>query len=279
MLGDIYALHPPSSRWQCYGIGDFNSCSGRSGKLQVTAGTDHSSKGEPVTGCVLILPPVSHQIILSSALVLYQFSPAAFTLSPRPSLPSERQYRSIDSTEPRPLPSIHGHTDGSIKLTVIVPAYDEEKRLPSMLDEALNHLNIAYGRSAYEILIVDDGSKDATCDKALDFAKENAHRGGSNIRVIKLAKNRGKGGAVRHGMLHSRGARILFADADGASQFKDLALLERALDEICSQSFNNGLVTGGLSNGHKSVTQPKALALGSRAHMVKTDAVVKVSQH
>lgn len=142
-----------------------------------------------------------------------------------------------------------------------------------MLDEALAYLNTAYVLNEYEILLVDDGSKDATFDKALSFAKENSHRGGNNIRVVKLAKNRGKGGAVRHGMLHSRGARILFADADGASRFEDLALLEKAMDEMCSEPATNGH-----AETHKDVrpTDVKAIAIGSRAHMVKTDAVVKV---
>lgn len=144
-----------------------------------------------------------------------------------------------------------------------------------MLDEALSHLSANYKADAYEILIVDDGSKDATFDKALQFAKENAHRGGKNIRVVKLAKNRGKGGAVTHGMLHSRGRRILFVDADGASRFEDLALLQKAMDEMCGESSANGHA----ENGSKVVgasSGAKAIAIGSRAHMVKTDAVVKV---
>lgn len=145
-----------------------------------------------------------------------------------------------------------------------------------MLDEALTYLKDHYISNAYEILVVDDGSKDATLEKALEFAKDNAHRGGSNIRVVKLAKNRGKGGAVRHGMLHSRGARILFADADGASRFEDLSLLESAMDEMCKEPATNGHAVKGKSDSLSANT--KAIALGSRAHMVKTDAVVKVSR-
>lgn len=145
-----------------------------------------------------------------------------------------------------------------------------------MLDEALTYLSATYDEDAYEILVVDDGSKDNTFDKALEFAKENAHRGGKNIRVIKLAKNRGKGGAVRHGMLHSRGERILFVDADGASRFEDLTLLNKAMDEMCNESFTNGH-TSTSKDITKNSNDAKAIAIGSRAHMVKTDAVVKVS--
>jgi dolichyl-phosphate beta-glucosyltransferase len=218
-----------------------------------------------------------NQLLVSVLFLLYQFSPAAFTSSPRPSLPSERVYTSVTSNKPQQLPSIHDIVDDSIQLTVIVPAYNEAERLPLMLDEALDHLSTTYNSDKYEILVVDDGSKDRTSDKALEFAKQNANRGGRNIRVIKLTKNRGKGGAVRHGMLHSRGKRILFADADGASRFADLALLEKAMDEMTQEA---QVANGSVKKGGKPTSKTgdvKAIALGSRAHMVKTEAVVKVS--
>ncbi|KAK9898163.1 glycosyltransferase family 2 protein [Cystobasidium minutum MCA 4210] len=225
---------------------------------------------------VISLAVLGGVLLLSSLFLLYQFSPAAFTSTPRPSVASERQYRSILSDQARPLPSINDDHDDSIKLTVIVPAYNEETRLPLMLDEALAHLSKNYSSDAYEILIVDDGSKDATFSRALEFAKENSDRGGKNIRVVKLAKNRGKGGAVTHGMMHSRGKRMLFVDADGASRFEDLALLEKAMDDMCSDTSSNGHTPNGLKAGVNSGA--KAIAIGSRAHMVKTDAVVKRSK-
>lgn len=157
-----------------------------------------------------------------------------------------------------------------------------------MLEEALDHLHSTYSSESYEILIIDDGSKDKTFDRALQFAKDNENKGGKNIRVVKLAKNRGKGGAVRHGILHSRGQRILFVDADGASRFSDLALLEDAMDEMCKSSATdaNGSVKESANGSNRSATQSskspasttvKAVAIGSRAHMVTTEAVVKVS--
>lgn len=125
-----------------------------------------------------------------------------------------------------------------------------------MLESTLSHLATKPART-YEILIVDDGSSDGTTKKALDLAREYPK---SDIRVATLEKNLGKGGAVRHAMLHGRGERLLMVDADGASRFEDLEGLWEATDKLSP-------------NGEAAV------AVGSRAHMVKTDAVVKVNIH
>jgi dolichyl-phosphate beta-glucosyltransferase len=125
-----------------------------------------------------------------------------------------------------------------------------------MLETTLNHLNSASIRQTrtYELVIVDDGSKDDTSALALKLAQQHLH---SDIRVVTLEKNLGKGGAVRHGMLHARGNRLLMVDADGASRFEDLELLWKKMDEL----------------GPKD--EP-TVVVGSRAHLVKTEAVVKV---
>ncbi|KAI8137838.1 nucleotide-diphospho-sugar transferase [Fennellomyces sp. T-0311] len=106
----------------------------------------------------------------------------------------------------------------------------------------------------YEIIIVDDGSRDHTIQVALDFAKKNKD---ADIRVLALEKNRGKGGAVTQGMLAARGERCLMVDADGATRFSDLPKLESAVDKVEKE-------------GH-------GIAVGSRSHLVSTEAVVKRS--
>ena len=128
--------------------------------------------------------------------------------------------------------------------------------MPSMLKATLEHLKSDKSSvRTYELLIVDDGSSDGTSDLALDFAKDNSD---AEVRVVTLHKNQGKGGAVRHGMLHGRGRRLLMVDADGASRFEDLELLWKAVSEFMTKE------------------DAPAIAVGSRAHLVKTEAVVKV---
>lgn len=84
----------------------------------------------------------------------------------------------------------------------------------------------------YEVIIVDDGSKDHTSSVALRYGLTY---GSDKVRVLTLVKNRGKGGAVRLGMLSARGKRLLFADADGATKFADLDKLEEVADSLLQQ--------------------------------------------
>ena len=243
--------------------------------------------------------------------------------TPRPPRPSEKQYLTIlpngGVSQPQPLPCWYDNhvalkemarkglmkneeayqgEAGECFMSVVVPAFNEEKRLSGMLEEAVEYLQATYGhhgtksksssngslqasgqqgdpRRGWEIIVVSDGSTDKTVQTALYFAKthqSNKHatqhgpwnealRHGNipsgSIRVVQLEKNRGKGGAVTHGMRHARGTYVVFADADGASKFEDLGKLvvgcEKAKDK-----------------------QGRAVGVGSRAHMVGTEAVVKV---
>lgn len=89
-----------------------------------------------------------------------------------------------------------------------------------------------YRSFSYEIIVVDDCSKDKTVDVVLAQAKTHS---AASIRLLQLQQNHGKGGAVRKGVMRARGAQILFADADNATEIRDLAKLEAALESARQQ--------------------------------------------
>ncbi|MGH7275600.1 MAG: dolichyl-phosphate beta-glucosyltransferase [Candidatus Rokuibacteriota bacterium] len=106
--------------------------------------------------------------------------------------------------------------------SVIVPAFNEARRLPPYLDEVVAHFE---GRGEpYEVIVVDDGSTDGTPE--LVEARARLFRA---VRLLRLGRNMGKGAAVRAGMLAARGAYRLFADADGATPIAEIKRLEPAL--------------------------------------------------
>ena len=167
-----------------------------------------------------------------------------------------------------------------LRLSVVFPAYNEEERILPTLEEAVAYLDENVGRSnrkskrdtakgrhhrgqsapgsGYEIIIVNDGSRDKTVQVALEFAaKHGLH---DIVRIVTLVKNRGKGGGVTHGLRHVRGEYVLFADADGASRFSDVGKLIEGCEEVVDGS-------------------GRGVAIGSRAHLVGSDAVVKVRRY
>jgi len=106
--------------------------------------------------------------------------------------------------------------------SVVIPAYDEAPRLPAFLQEVLAFFGVR--GETYEVIVVDDGSRDATCDRVRELQRSH-----SQIRLVALPQNRGKGYAVRVGMVNARGLFRLFADADGATPIQELRRLEPAL--------------------------------------------------
>jgi glycosyltransferase involved in cell wall biosynthesis len=106
-------------------------------------------------------------------------------------------------------------------LTVVVPAYQEEARIGPTVTRIREHL----GARDYELIVVDDGSRDRTIEVATEAAA-----GDPRVRVLAQPRNRGKGAAVRAGMLAARGDRVLFSDADLATPIEELAKLEARMD-------------------------------------------------
>lgn len=242
-----------------------------------------------------------------------QFYIALFAVAPfpRPSLRSETQFKTIEENgdisdakslpcwldnleaqkeaaqkKGEPLDTVSAIEEATVFMSLVVPAFNEEERLGTMLTEAVDYLRQEYGDTAqkgaangdaksrkapqkgyrdspvgeptgWEIVIVSDGSTDKTLETSLGFARNLGPRLSQSIRVVSLVENRGKGGAVTHGMKYIRGKYGIFADADGASKFKDLGKLVQACKKVEDQ-------------------EGRGLAIGSRAHLVGSEAVVKV---
>lgn len=110
-------------------------------------------------------------------------------------------------------------------ISIIIPAYNEEKRLPATLSTVKAYLQ-ATSWDFTEIVVVDDGSRDGTA--------EIARKAG--VRLLQNPGNRGKGYSVRHGMLEAKGDWLLFSDADLSTPIEELEKLWTAIDRERAQA-------------------------------------------
>jgi len=111
----------------------------------------------------------------------------------------------------------------AVPLSVVIPAFNEVNRLPAFLTSVLEHLCRVHGES-FEVLVVDDGSRDGTAEMLKEFQCD-----WPQLRVIPHPVNRGKGAAVRTGMMAASGELVLFADADGATPIGEERKLREAI--------------------------------------------------
>ncbi len=110
-----------------------------------------------------------------------------------------------------------------VALSVVIPAYNEAGRLPRYLDAIRGYYSVL-AFEGYEAIVVDDGSRDGTGDFVRRAAAD-----WPQLALIEHPTNRGKGAAVRTGMLAARGRAILFADADGATPIGEEEKLREAI--------------------------------------------------
>lgn len=114
------------------------------------------------------------------------------------------------------------YLDGTPRVSVIIPAYNEAERIAPTLVEA--HAYFGSRNEPFEVLVVDDGSSDRT-PEIVERMSEDFHQ----LRLVRMDRNSGKGAAVARGMLEAKGAIRLFADADGATPFSEFSKLEEAI--------------------------------------------------
>ncbi|HLD87807.1 MAG TPA: dolichyl-phosphate beta-glucosyltransferase [Candidatus Omnitrophota bacterium] len=131
-----------------------------------------------------------------------------------------------------------------IFLSVIIPAFNEEKEVRDntrAVEQKLDSL-----RLNYEIILVNDGSADGTLSRMQECA-------GSRIKVLSYEKNRGKGFAVRHGMLHAAGRYRLFMDADLSTS---LEAMDKFLEHMRQDDYDMIIGDRKSKPGDHTVKQP-----------------------
>ncbi|GAB4831793.1 hypothetical protein Ancab_005805 [Ancistrocladus abbreviatus] len=172
-------------------------------------------------------------------------------------------FENPNSLKPVLCPSIFDPAEKYMSL--IIPAFNEEHRLPGALDETMNYLQKRVEKDesfSYEVLIVDDGSVDDTKRVAFNFVKKYTV---DNVRVILLGRNHGKGEAIRKGMLHSRGELLLMLDADGATRVNDLEKLENQIRAVARKEFH--CEDAAARDSNLRISDIPIAAFGSRAHL------------
>jgi len=106
-------------------------------------------------------------------------------------------------------------TKPGITTSIVIPAYDEEKGLPALLDNVFRSVD-----GICEVLVIDDGSNDRTSEIACGF----------NCSVIQHEANRGKGEALKTGVRHAKGDNVIFIDADNTYPAKAISQMAEILE-------------------------------------------------
>lgn len=120
----------------------------------------------------------------------------------------------------------------ALRLSVVVPAFNEGHRLPATLSRVVAFLAGSDRWLPAEVIVVDDGSSDDT----VAVAEGHPRAPGVQVRVLEQRENRGKGAAVRAGLAASRGEWVLVSDADLAAPIEDVDLLRAADVDLAAGS-------------------------------------------
>ncbi len=133
-----------------------------------------------------------------------------------------------------------------MKLSLVIPAYNEERRIAPFL-KSISEYFALHPEYDSEVLVVDDGSVDATGRVAQEHGASI-----SNFRLITLKRNQGKGAAVQAGVLAAQGDVVLFMDADGATGIDQLPKMIHAL-ERADIAIGNRWMNGAKAERHSAL--------------------------
>jgi dolichyl-phosphate beta-glucosyltransferase len=134
--------------------------------------------------------------------------------------------------------------ENEIYLSIVIPAYNEEKRIGRTLEEIMSYLKTK--GYEYEIIVIDDGSTDSTREIIRKFEGKD-----SRLRVIENKIGKGKGYSVRRGMLETRGKFALFSDADLSTPISEIEKLVYWLEE----SYDVAIGSRGLKDSEVEIHQ------------------------
>jgi dolichyl-phosphate beta-glucosyltransferase len=129
-------------------------------------------------------------------------------------------------------------------VSIIIPAYNESARIGTTLDRIKEYLSDK--PYSWEIVLVDDGSSDATVAVAQEHMRD------SHLRVLPNPRNLGKGASIRNGMLAARGEYMLFSDADLSTPIEELGNLLTS----CQEGYGVAIGSRALKESRLEVRQP-----------------------
>jgi len=146
-----------------------------------------------------------------------------------------------------------------MEISIVIPAYNEEKRLEPSLQKITEYLQKNF--TAYEVLVIDDGSTDATGEIARKYQDKG-------VKLIQNPKNMGKGFSVKLGVINAKYDPILFTDSDLATPIEET---KKFLDAI-NEGYDVVIASRNLQDSQITVQQPKSRRILGNAFpvLVKT---------
>ena len=142
----------------------------------------------------------------------------------------------------------------TMEISIIIPAYNEEKRIQKTLERIFSYMKEK--KHDFEIIVVDDGSKDKTVELVELFRKKNSKgkkkADKNRIKILKNIKNKGKGHSVKRGMLAGEKKWLLFSDADLSTPIEEIEKFEKYIDQ-----YSIIIASRNLKESQIKIKQPK----------------------